>query len=204
MTTREFWRRPDEGDAIWLLGGLYTFKARGDETANAFSLFEVQGLVAAPRHLHEREEEAFYVVDGEVTLAIGNEEIEGTRGAFALVPRGVEHTFKMESPDAKLLLLTPGNAGHEELFTEMGEPAGPRDPAAPLRSTGGGAPCSDRGPARNHHRGSAARNGRLTSHQDQESFDELPEIFSREAEPDLERFGELCERYGLRYDFGSG
>lgn len=124
MTVREFWRGPDEGHGIWLLGGLYTFKARGSETANAYSLFEVQGLVAAPRHLHEREEEGFYVVDGEVTLAIGDEMIEGTAGTFAFVPRGVEHAFKIESPEAKLLLLlTPGNAGHEEAFTEMGEPA---------------------------------------------------------------------------------
>lgn len=124
MTTGQFWRGPDEGDAIWLLGGLYTFKTRGRETGDAYSLFEVQGLVASPRHLHEREDEGFYVVDGKVTLAIGDEMIYGTAGTFAFVPRGVEHAFKIESPEGKLLLmLTPGNAGHEEMFTEMGEPA---------------------------------------------------------------------------------
>src|SRR5680860_673401 len=132
MTVREFCRRPDEGDGTWLLGGLYTFKARGDETANAYSLFEVQGLVAAPRHLHEREEEGFYVVGGEVTLSIGDEMIQGTAGTFAFVPRGVEHAFTIESPEARLLLLlTPGNAGHEELFTEMGEPAAPNTAVPP-------------------------------------------------------------------------
>ena len=124
MTVREFWRKPDEGDRIWLLGGLYTFRARGGETANAYSLFEVQGQVAAPRHLHDREDEGFYVVEGEVTLAIGEETIEGTAGTFALVPRGVEHAFTIETPEARLLLLvTPGDAGHEDLFTEMGQPA---------------------------------------------------------------------------------
>ncbi len=124
MSVQGFWRKPDEGDGIWLLGGLYTFKIRGRESANAFSLIEVQGLVASPRHLHEREDEGFYVVDGEVTFAIGDEMIEGTAGTSAFVPRGVEHAFKIESPDTKLLLLlTPGNAGHEEMFTEMGEPA---------------------------------------------------------------------------------
>lgn len=127
MTVREFWRGPDEGDGIWLLGGLYTFKARGSATANAYSLFEVQGPVAAPRHRHEREEEGFYVVDGDVTLVIENEMIEGTAGTFAFVPRGVEHAFKIESPEAKLLLLlSPGNAGHEEFFSEVGEPAATR------------------------------------------------------------------------------
>jgi len=138
MSVREFWRGPDEGDGIWLLGGLYTFKARGVETAGAYSLFEVRGQVAAPRHFHEREEEAFYVVDGEVTLALGDKTIEGTAGTFAFVPRGIEHAFTIESREARLLLfVTPGNAGHEDLFTEMGElatahvvpppPSGPPD-----------------------------------------------------------------------------
>lgn len=120
-----FWRGPEEGDDIWLLGGLYTFKARGSDNGGAYSLFEVQGPVATPRHLHEREEEGFYVVEGKVTFLIGDQTIEATPGTFAFVPRGVEHGFKLESAEAKLLLLlTPGNAGHEDLFTEMGEPAG--------------------------------------------------------------------------------
>ncbi len=87
-------------------------------------MFEVQGQVAAPRHLHQQEEEGFYVVDGDVTIQIGDELIEGTPGTFAFVPRGVEHAFSIQSPEAKLLLLvSPGNAGHEALFEEMGEPA---------------------------------------------------------------------------------
>ena len=130
------WRDPDAGDDFWILGGLYTFKARGSDTGDAYSLFEVQGQVSAPRHLHEREEEGFYVVDGEVTLVVGDETVEGTPGTFAFVPRGVEHAFKVESPQAKLLLLvSPGNAGHEELFAEMGAPAAthsiPPPPSAP-------------------------------------------------------------------------
>src|SRR5215203_1264214 len=120
---RAFWRGPTEGDGIWLLGGLYTFKARGSDNGDAYSLFEVQGPVATPRHLHEHEEEGFYVVEGKVTFLIGEQTIEATPGTYAFVPRGVEHAFKIESAEAKLLLLlTPGNAGHEDQFTEMGEP----------------------------------------------------------------------------------
>ena len=119
-----FWRPAGEGDAVWLLGGLYSYKARGRETDNAYSVFEVQGQVATPRHFHGREEEGFYVVEGDVTFQVGDELIEGTTGTFAFVPRGVPHAFKIESPEAKLLLLlTPGDAGHEMLFEEMGEPA---------------------------------------------------------------------------------
>jgi quercetin dioxygenase-like cupin family protein len=128
LAKQGFWRGPDEGDDVWLLGGLYTYKARGRDNGNAYSLFEVQGPVATPRHLHEREEEGFYVAAGEVTLLIGAETIEGSPGTFAFAPRGVEHGFKLDSPDAKLLLLlTPGNAGHEGMFEAMGEPAAVHD-----------------------------------------------------------------------------
>lgn len=130
------WRAPTEGDAVWLLGGLYSYKARGGETGGAYSLFEVQGPVATPQHVHEGEEEGFYVAAGEVTFLIGDEVVKGTPGSFAFVPRGVQHGFRLDTPDAKLLLLlTPGDAGHESMFEDMGEPAErpeiPPPPSAP-------------------------------------------------------------------------
>lgn len=118
------WRVPGQEDAVWLLGGLYSYKARGRDTGGAYSLFEVQGPVATPKHVHSAEEEAFYVVDGEVSFLIGEELVRGGPGTFAFVPRGVEHGFRIESENAKLLLLlTPGATGHESLFEEMGEAA---------------------------------------------------------------------------------
>lgn len=119
-------RGPTDGEAVSLLGGLYRYRATGDETANAYSLFEVQGPagLASPVHVHDHEAEAFYVVDGMVTIFIRDEQVRATRGSFALVPANVPHTFRLDSSDAKLLLLiTPGNAGHEALFREMGHPA---------------------------------------------------------------------------------
>ena len=152
---RGFWRGPEGGDDIWLLGGLYTFKTRGSDNRDAYSLFEVQGSVATPRHLHEHEEEGFYVVEGKVTFLIGHQTIEATPGTFAFEPRGVEHGFKLESAEAKLLLLlTPGNARHEDLFTEMGEPARTRS-----RPTSSSWRLSRRGTGRGswgHHSGRRA------------------------------------------------
>jgi len=115
---------PEEGEAIWLLGGLYTFKALGEQVGDAYTLVEVRGPVAVPRHFHEREEEGFYVAEGEVTLLLGEERVSATAGSFGFAPRNVEHAFKLESPDARLLLvLTPAPAVQEALFREMGEPA---------------------------------------------------------------------------------
>lgn len=120
-------RGPDEGESLWVIGGLYTYKALGAENANAYTLIEVQGHggLAAPHHVHEREAEAFYVVEGEVTLIIGDETVKAPAGSFAFAPRGVTHAFRFDSPEAKLLLLfTPSVGDHEALFRAIGEPAG--------------------------------------------------------------------------------
>jgi len=123
---RQIARGDDEGEAVWLLGGLYRFRAAADETGAAYSLFQVDGHAgfAGPMHLHHEVAEGFYVVDGQVTIFIGDQEIKATRGSFAHAPPGVPHTFRFESPEATLLLLiAPGDGEHEALFREMGEPA---------------------------------------------------------------------------------
>ena len=115
-----YWLGPTDGDAIWVLGGVYTWKALGSQTGGEYSLCEVRGPVgfSAPLHRHERENEGFYVASGEVTLVLADE------GGFGFAPTGAPHTFRLDSPEARLLLLiTPGAAGHEGMFAEMGEPA---------------------------------------------------------------------------------
>jgi quercetin dioxygenase-like cupin family protein len=117
---------PDEGGAMWVLGGLYTWKALGAQTGGEYSLCEVRGPAgfAAPLHSHERENEGFFVASGEVTLVLAGGETRLVEGGFGFAPAGAPHTFRLDSPEARLLLLiTPGAAGHEGMFAEMGEPA---------------------------------------------------------------------------------
>ena len=66
-------RGRDEGEALWLLGGLYTFRATNAETG-LYTMVEVKGPegLAIPVHYHEREEEGFYVARGEVTIFLGD------------------------------------------------------------------------------------------------------------------------------------
>ena len=129
-------RRPDEGEAYWILGGLYSYKAVGTENNDAYALIEVEGRsgFATPFHLHDRETEGFYVVEGEVTFVIGERTTKGKAGTFAFVPAGMPHAFRFDSSEAKLLLLlapSAGDAGHEGLFREMGEAAAVRIIPAP-------------------------------------------------------------------------
>jgi quercetin dioxygenase-like cupin family protein len=133
-------RGSDEGEALWILGGLYTFKALNAESA-AYALVEVKAPdgFAIPVHYHEHEEEGFYVAQGEATIFLGDQERRLAAGAFALAPRGVPHAFRLESADTVLvLLLSPGPA-HEAMFREMGEPA--RDRVAPPASSAAADPA---------------------------------------------------------------
>lgn len=127
----------DAGERIWLLGGLYTFTATADETGDAYTLCQVDGPsgLATPMHHHEREEEGFYVVDGEVTVFADGAEHQLGAGGFAFAPRGTTHGFRLDSPRATLMLvISPGGAGHEPMFREMGEPA--LDASSPPVMTG--------------------------------------------------------------------
>ncbi len=121
-----FAQSESDGEALWIVGGLYTWKATGAQTNGVYSLCEVRGPAGfgPPQHIHEREDEGFIVAAGSVTLLIGEEETTLGEGGFGFVPRGTTHTFRFDDEGTRLLLLiTPGAAGHEKMFAEMGEPA---------------------------------------------------------------------------------
>jgi quercetin dioxygenase-like cupin family protein len=68
-----------------------------------------------PLHVHKNEDEWFYVLDGEVTFHVGNENYRASVGGFVSFPRGIPHTFTVESPNARFLVMnTPG--GFEHMF----------------------------------------------------------------------------------------
>lgn len=120
-------RGPVEGEALWVLGGLFRYTAVNAETG-AYLACEVKAPAgfAIPVHFHEDEEEGFYVAQGEVTIFLGEEERRLSAGGFALAPRGIPHAFRCETPDAILLLLITPGSKHEALFRELGEPASDR------------------------------------------------------------------------------
>ncbi|MEE9234836.1 MAG: cupin domain-containing protein [Candidatus Acidoferrales bacterium] len=74
-----------------------------------------------PQHVHQIEDEAFYVVEGEVNVKRGEETIHARAGAFVLIPRGVTHTiWRAGSAPAKILgIFSP--PGFEDYFLDTGD-----------------------------------------------------------------------------------
>lgn len=89
---------------------------------------------AIPVHLHDEEEEGFYVAQGEATIFLDDAASRLGAGGFAFAPRGVRHAFRLETADTSLLLLVSPGPRHEALFRELGVPAQERvvpPPAGP-------------------------------------------------------------------------
>jgi len=113
-------------------GGPLTFKVRGEQTAGALTAFE--NVIAPgdgpPLHRHAAEDEAWYVLAGELRFRLGEEIAAAPAGTFVFVPRGTPHCFKnMGAVPARILVLfTP--SGMERFFDRFAaQPPGPPDPA---------------------------------------------------------------------------
>ena len=115
----------DEGPALWHLGGLLTFKATSENTGGRLWVHEALGGrgLAPPMHRHAHEDEAFYVLEGELSLYVGDDVITVGPGAFAWAPRDVAHTYCVESERARFLAFST-EGGLDRFFFATGEPAG--------------------------------------------------------------------------------
>src|SRR5207248_3771062 len=75
-----------------------------------------------PPHVHSREEEGFYILEGEITFTVNGEKIVATAGMFANMPVGTPHSFKNESDKLAKMLISVAPAGLERMFMEVGVP----------------------------------------------------------------------------------
>jgi quercetin dioxygenase-like cupin family protein len=127
-------RDADQGEAQWLIGGLYTYKTVFAESGAYFACeLKAPAGYAIPVHFHDDEEEAFYVASGEATIFLEDDARRLHAGGFALAPRGVRHAFRLETAETTLLLLLSPGPKHEALFREMGVPAPQRVPPPPSK-----------------------------------------------------------------------
>ncbi|HET6408098.1 MAG TPA: cupin domain-containing protein [Chthoniobacteraceae bacterium] len=123
----------DEGKTFSAVGDKYTVLASGDQTGGAYCLLEAEVPPGGgpPPHFHTREEEAFYVLEGEITFTVGDRTIVAKAGTFAQIPRKLPHAFKNCSTNPARMLIQCSPAGFDQFLAEFGTEL-PSRQAAPV------------------------------------------------------------------------
>jgi mannose-6-phosphate isomerase-like protein (cupin superfamily) len=123
-TRQPFLLRAGEGVSVWSLGGRFTIKLAAAEAEERFALVEALAFQSTepPLHIHRREDEAWYILNGKMTFYVGDQSLEATAGCFVFAPRGIPHTFTVDvEPTRVLVFASP--AGFEHFALELGRPA---------------------------------------------------------------------------------
>ena len=114
---------------VWWKSGRVTVKVAGAETGDAFAQIEVADPRGGgtPVHVHHNEDETFYVLEGEVTVLVGDERFDLVAGDFLFAPRDIPHAYVVRSDRARMLS-TISPAGIEQLFVSLGTPVTGAEP----------------------------------------------------------------------------
>lgn len=113
-----------EGEVVLSGGFGVVRKLSGRDTGGAFSIVEhpmEPGVLGAPPHTHENEDEYSLVVEGEIGVVIGDEEFVAGTGAYVSKPRGVPHAFWNPGPGPARVVEIISPAGFERYFDELVE-----------------------------------------------------------------------------------
>jgi quercetin dioxygenase-like cupin family protein len=96
---------PGEGRQFWT--GIAEARVKVESGAGDFSVFESSPPpgAAPPLHVHRSYDEAWYVIEGTVTFALGQERSQRGAGSFVFVPRGLAHSFANPGPGAARVLV---------------------------------------------------------------------------------------------------
>jgi quercetin dioxygenase-like cupin family protein len=111
------------GERRWFTSGLATVKLTGADTGGAYSLVEMihPGGDMPPLHVHDSDE-TFLVHEGSLTLFVGDRVISGGPGSVLFAPRGIPHTFRIESERARCTIIS-SPASFAEFVLEASVPA---------------------------------------------------------------------------------
>ena len=112
---------PDGGERLRFSDAEFVVKASADTTAGAFTIIEEAAPLDTPLHVHEHEDEVFYVLEGEHVVHVGEQPFEVGAGGLVFGPRGVPHAQRRIVPRTGRLLTLFYPAGFEGFFRELAE-----------------------------------------------------------------------------------
>jgi quercetin dioxygenase-like cupin family protein len=109
---------------LWFIDNLAYVHIDGEKSGGAYSLSEISAARGSmpPLHVHHRDDETFYLLEGELRLFLGDRQIVLAAGQAALAPRDVPHTYRVESDRARYIVIN-SPAGFEQFLRDAGEPA---------------------------------------------------------------------------------
>jgi mannose-6-phosphate isomerase-like protein (cupin superfamily) len=117
-----------QGSSISFMGSLLTFLVESGDSGGRLSVIEYRARPGSEplAHVHAREDEFFYILEGRLTVFVGEETFSVEAGGCVLLPRAKPHAFRIESAAARVLaVIVP--AGLEGFFRALGQPAGTLD-----------------------------------------------------------------------------
>lgn len=118
-------RQPGQGPATWALGSLFEHLLGAEHTDGSLgvSLVTQPPGTATPLHVHTREAEAFFVLEGHITYRAGEQLYELREGCFIYLPTDLPHAFRVRGSTAARYLAVTTPAGLMSLYDEVGIPA---------------------------------------------------------------------------------
>jgi len=110
----------DTGPSFWGPGDRYTFLVTGAQSDGAYFIMEaiVPPAGGPPPHIHHREQESFYVLEGMLDIKMNDRVVQAKTGDFVHIPRGTVHAFRNSGTESARLLLIFSPGGMERFFEE--------------------------------------------------------------------------------------
>jgi quercetin dioxygenase-like cupin family protein len=116
-----------EGEARWWFGTLAVIKTTAAETGGQLTIIDVTNPPGfeAPLHVHHRDDEGFWLLEGSATFEVGDRRIEAHAGDYLFGPRDAPHRYRVGDAGCRMLfIMVPG--GMEEMVRATSEPAASR------------------------------------------------------------------------------
>ena len=110
-----------EGERLRFSDAEFLVRASAETTGGGFTIIEEIAPLDTPLHLHEREDELFYVLEGEHVFDVGTETFAVGPGATVFAPRRIPHAHRRVIPRTGRFLTMTSPAGFEGFFRELSD-----------------------------------------------------------------------------------